>query len=449
MEMFKRLLGFVLVISVIFVSVTTARADDYHYTNLLIGDRATGMGGAYTAISDDATGLYYNPAGIVYSTGRSLSASVNAYYDNEKTYKNVIGGNGWSRRSSSLLPNYFGVVQPMGKLKFGFSYAVPDSILEDQSQTFTGLQLSSTIQPYNKNPDGTNATITSYIINFNNENNIYEFGPSLATQLSDNFSTGLTLYYYQKKNLWILNQIIKTSNGGSETTNQYYHQNEKGVRPLLGFMWSPVNNLSLGLSVSKIMLLTSNTSIQTSYQRKGIGVLDSTTNTVVYDSESLPDGPSGTTGKKKYPTQISLGAAWFASQSLLITTDLNYFTKVNEQDFELDNGQVFQLPTTEAVTNLALGTEYYFTKNWAVRGGLFTNYANTPAVQEGATNQSEHIDLYGGTLSISNFTRNTAVTLGTGLTYGSGKAQIIGGSMSNQTLDQQGWMIFLSSSYSY
>ena len=126
-----------------------AAADELHYTNLLIGDRASGMGGAYTAISDDATGLYYNPAGIAYAAGRNFSASVNAYYNNEKKYKGVIGGNGWTRKSSSLLPNYFGVVQPIGKFKVGLSYAVPDSSMEDQQQLFTDLPLSASIQPFN------------------------------------------------------------------------------------------------------------------------------------------------------------------------------------------------------------------------------------------------------------------------------------------------------------
>src|SRR3990172_2529925 len=59
--------------------LTEVMADEYHYNNILIGDRAAGMAGAYTAISDDPSGLYYNPAGIVFAPRRSFSASVNAY----------------------------------------------------------------------------------------------------------------------------------------------------------------------------------------------------------------------------------------------------------------------------------------------------------------------------------------------------------------------------------
>ncbi len=430
-SMFRKITGFVLIVSALVSSGGAAVADDFHYTNLLVGDRASGMGGAYTAVSDDATGLYYNPAGVAYTTGRNMSASVNAYYDNEKTYKSVIGGNGWTRHSSSLLPNYFGVVQPLGKFKVGFSYAVPDSIMEDQSQTFHNLPLNDP-SGLNKNPDGSQATITSYIINFNNESNVYNLGPSVAMELSDNFSVGLTLYYYDKKTIQILNQIIKTSNGGSQLLNGYLHSEQWGFRPILGFMWSPASNVSAGLTVSKVFVEGSSMTSQNSMLQNNIISSGVPSGNIT----SLPDAPLSSSSSPKYPTQIGVGVAWFPTQSLLFSGDINYYTKVAEQNLE-------------AVTNFAVGTEYYLDRNWALRGGLYTNYANSPTVKTGGVNQDEHIDLYGGTASISHFTRNTVVTLGGGMTYGTGKAQIVGDATAIQTADSRGWMLFLSSSYSY
>jgi long-chain fatty acid transport protein len=331
------------------------------------------------------------------------------------------------------------VVQPMGRFKVGFSYAVPDSIMEDQSQTFGPLDLNASIQPFNPG-----VRIASYIINFNNENNVYNIGPSIATEITDNFSTGLTLYYYQKKQLWILNQVIKTTNGGYELTNQYYHADEKGVRPVLGFMWSPASNVSIGLALSKVFIERSDTSIQFAYRRENIAVDNIPADN---NSVSLPDGPSSTNAKRTNPKQISLGVAWFPSPSFLLTTDLNYYSAKSTEKIVTFKGH--EDSGIEDVLNIAVGTEYYLTRNWAMRAGLYTDYANTPEVQSGGVNQNEHIDLYGGTLSMSHFTRNTSVTLGGGLTYGSGKAQIIGNRTDIQTADSQGWMLFLSSSYSY
>lgn len=423
-----------------------SRADDFHYTNLLIGDRASGMGGAYIAISDDATGLYYNPAGIAYTSVRNLSASVNAFYNNDKKYKSVIGGNGWNRHSSALLPNFFGVVQPVGKYKIGLSYAVPDSSMEDQSQVFNNLQFSN--DPLNNiraaNP-GVN--IASYIVNFNNENNVYEFGPSIAVEINDKVSAGLTLYYYQRKNITILNQLIRTSTSASvptpgfELSNFNAHIDESGIRPILGIMWSPASNISIGATLSRVTLWHSSTSIQSTYVREGIvypsdRACDGTPVVNQSNKSCIPGGSATSNNKREFPTQLGLGVAWFPSPSLLLSADLNHFSKVASENIE-------------SVTNLAVGTEYFLNKNWAVRGGAYTNMANTPLLQEGLRNQSEHIDMFGVTGSISNFTRNSSVTLGGSLTYGRGNAQIIGNSTAIQDVENTGWMIFLSSSYSY
>ena len=160
-------------------------ADEYHYNNILVGDRAAGMAGAYTAISDDPSGLFYNPAGIVYAQGSNVSVSANAFHQTVTVYKDALGsGLDYERYSSALLPNFFGIVQPLGKGRIGFSYAVPDSILEDQNQTFF-------------NP---NATTARYALNFNKNDNTYNFGPSYALELTKEFSIGTTLYAHYRKN---------------------------------------------------------------------------------------------------------------------------------------------------------------------------------------------------------------------------------------------------------
>ena len=146
-----------------------------------------------------------------------------------------------------------------------------------------------------------------------------------------------------------------------------------------------------------------------------------------------------TSGKRKYPLEFHAGVAYFASSSLLITADGTYYKKVTDEVFG-DRVSVF---------NGAVGTEYYLNKNWAVRGGLFSNLANTPDLQAGRTNQDEKIDYYGASASISNFTRNTSITLGGNMSKGSGHAQVIGNSTNIQTVSSTSWTMYLSSSYSY
>jgi len=54
-----------IIATAILLSSFSLWADGEHYKNSLIGGRAATMGGAYSAISDDASGSYYNPPGLV------------------------------------------------------------------------------------------------------------------------------------------------------------------------------------------------------------------------------------------------------------------------------------------------------------------------------------------------------------------------------------------------
>jgi long-subunit fatty acid transport protein len=405
------------IVFILIITSNVSNADEFHYTNMLIGDRATGMGGAYTGVSDDPSGLYYNPAGIVYTTGRNLSASVNAYYNISKDYKSVIGGNGWKREATSILPNFFGIVQPIGKFKFGFSYAVPNSIKEDQDQTFWGSI-----------PTTLGSPATRYTINFNNEDNTFLVGPSIAAELTSSLSAGLTLYMYHRSNQSILNQFIQLQDGRFEWSNQYIEKVERGYKPVVGIMWTPVEKLSIGISLAKIFVYSSSMMSQSTIKDANAPTPNDVTITEIGDSSN-----------KNYPYELRVGAGYFSSSSLLVSADAAYYTKVTDP---VNGDRV-------SVMNLAVGTEYFLNRNWAVRGGLYSDLANTPKLDPTRTNQDEKIDLYGMSLSISNFSRNTSITLGGSMTTGSGKAQILSGSSEIQNVDQAGWMMFLSSSYSY
>jgi len=51
-----------------------------------VGDRAVGLGGAYVALADDLSALWYNPAGLVHIPERVFTASASAYqYKAERT----------------------------------------------------------------------------------------------------------------------------------------------------------------------------------------------------------------------------------------------------------------------------------------------------------------------------------------------------------------------------
>ncbi|MDD2851447.1 MAG: outer membrane protein transport protein [Desulfuromonadaceae bacterium] len=398
--------------------VSTSGADEFHYTNILIGDRASGMGGAYTAVSDDASGMYYNPAGIAYATGRNVSASVNAFHVLSKTYKSVVPGQDWKRESSSLLPNFFGVMQPFGKFKIGFSYAVPDSNNEDQDQTF--------------DLGGGNM----YRINFNNTNNTHLFGPSVAYQVKDTVSVGATLYAHYRSTEAIANQAVLNTATRTllQFDNKYTETDEWGIRPVFGVMWSPIDKVSFGVTAAKTFVISSRNMYQ-----------GMTSDPTVYMPLAVVDA----TNKRDYPWQFGVGGAWFPSKDLLISADVTCYSAVSYQSKRIDstNTIVERTVNNESVVNGAIGAEYYLSEAWAVRGGLFTDFAITPAVTGKPEGEFEHVDLYCMSASLTRFSKNSSISLGGNVRIGSGDHNVAG--QGKQGADVTSYTMFISSSYSF
>lgn len=441
--MSKNKLFFTLILLLILASQSTF-ADQYHYNNILIGNRATGLAGSYVAISDDPSGLYYNPSGIVYSASSNITANMNAYNIGRTKYiaalKTSTGKNvDWIRTSSALVPNFFGITQPLGPGTVGFSYAITDSLLEDQGQTFHDILQAG----------------TKFTINFNNQDVTNNVGPSYAISIGDNFSIGLTMYAYFRTQERIFNQIYQLPNDGqaivenagelNETSteqapffiaNQYLSLSEYGVKPILGMTYTPFSKLSLGLSLTQVFLLSSTIEQQ-----------DSSASNICINDENVRERCNNTqpasfylinqtnNDTRSFPWQVNVGAAYFHSNRLMLTANAWIYEAVNL--------------TNRPLVNVAGGLEFYITGKFAVRMGAYTNLANTPKLVPNSINvHNEHLDIIGSTISFTHFTRSSAISVGAAGTYGRGKAQIAGGT-NIQDVRYMGMSVFLSASNSF
>ncbi|MCP5496600.1 MAG: hypothetical protein H7A23_18790 [Leptospiraceae bacterium] len=85
---------------------------DYQSITGLYGSRSSGLGGAFTAVADDPSGAYYNPAGLIFSPNDSLSISGNAYRLLTMYYQDVEGpGRSYLRKSEDFFPNFIGATR--------------------------------------------------------------------------------------------------------------------------------------------------------------------------------------------------------------------------------------------------------------------------------------------------------------------------------------------------
>lgn len=410
----KRVLAAILLlIAVLWFPVLTF-GDDSHYSNILVGDRAGALAGAYTAVSDDPSGMYYNPAGIAYAAENNLSLSVNGYTSTSKEYKGVIGGRSWSRKSSGIVPNFFGMLHSWGRVNIGLSYAVPDQITENQYDTLFDLP-----------SDTPGLTVAKFLVNHKTEDKTYHFGPSAAAQLTPNLSVGLTLYAHYRASDYVSNQMAWFSNGQTNWFNQYMNVEEWGVRPIFGLMWHQPSKFSLGLAVSRVFVLRSENRLQMTEKERN-------------DTITIRDPPNSS-DTRSYPYQIRLGAAFYPTPDWLITADAIYHAKA---DFELFGTK----RSFDAVLNGALGTEYRFSKAFALRAGLFANRSSTPEIRGVAGENGEKVDVYGGSVALCLLTGKNSVSVGGSYSMGDGKANLTA-DPAIVDMSYRSWTLFISSTY--
>ena len=426
MTILKRHLPAAFLILACLLNAATARADEFHYNNMIIGERAAGMGGAFTALANDTSGMYYNPAGLVHAQAKSLSASVNAYYSLSKKYSGAIAGSDLNRNYSAIVPNFFGVQQPVGRISLGFSYAVPEHAFENMDETFVNLPTSQETQQRYGDP---NLRIARYVLNLNTEDSINEFGPSVAIKVSETLSLGLTLYVHKRDFLFVENELLRLSNGRDQWTNVYVKIHEWGTRPILGFLWQPSERFSFGAALSRTFVVNSDVTYQVTQQ----STLD--------DPSVLNDQRITSSDKQEYPWQCRLGVAYRINPSWLVSGDVALYP-----GFSYDT--LGTRVEREPVVNIALGTEYSFWKDWIFRGGVFSNRSNSPDINASMKPGAEKIDMYGIAGSISFRIMQSSITVGGNYGQGSGTARITSDQVV-QDVSARTWNVFIASTYLY
>lgn len=444
--------GTVLTLGVTLVSAgltPAALADQFHYNNVLIGPRATGLGGAFTGVSDDASGVYYNPAGLAFALSNDVQGSANAFYGKEAEYKKTLGSDAFVEESSGSLSPFFGGLQKLDRyverLVFAFGVYTVDSDLKDQDTLIEDLQLGKT-------------TIDRYHRTSNARANTYYAGAALAYRMTPALALGFGLSYFNADELVQEYQYAKQSffnDAGSLTKQTTLNSNVRehlvvhGVQPSIGVQAALPGNMSLGLTLRKGIVASQKYDVAS---ETSIATLDANCNAVSTDETKKPmrcyaegvtttqsDNPVG-----DWPMEARLGVAWFASPTFLLAFDVSHYGAVTNADKLKSAGDRARY-NKEAVTNLHLGMEYYLTASLPLRLGFFTNNDARPEVQKGdyqagsATNtcsnkefadkycgQRDSIDYVGESIFIGWVQPNSQLAAGITLQQGTGKAQKLG-----------------------
>lgn len=422
-------------------------ADEDHYINVFVGDRAAGMGGAYTALADGPEGVFYNPAGLAFSGSQYFSLSANAIQFKMKYYQDVYKRTDdksfdYMRYSLSFIPNFFGFIQKAKHFTWAITVACPDSEFYDQRDN------AEIYDPYagdfKNSPQALN-------VNFNYKNQIYEAGPSIAFLPNKYFAIGMSAFFRFRDVQKIMQdtRVIKTTiNGKSydifETNSRYTNERILGLNFQLGIQIMPIDKLSIGYSISTpfdMVDFHTNQTTKAQYYMQNGAIMDGSGNSVTNNKFTAYHLAEHGLFRPLYIKQ-ALGFCFFINKSILLTLDGYLYIPVQNMDKDGNlvsyqwnkdtlkydqylGGTLYN--KLNVIGNVAMGFECYVTPNFPIRFGLFTNFTNAQEIKDKNSIGDDYIHLFGGSFSFGFSTSDMSINLGAVVQGGGGKAIIVSG----------------------
>ena len=124
----------VVLLAFIFFGSPVSHAETTNKRLILPGARAQALGGAFTAVADDASASWYNPAGLGQLKGPGFSLTVNNYSRSHKDIAGMTTQSKIAENSSSIYPGFAGGYASLGGFTFGWSYFTLEQQNTDESQ---------------------------------------------------------------------------------------------------------------------------------------------------------------------------------------------------------------------------------------------------------------------------------------------------------------------------
>lgn len=433
-------------------------ADDTHFNSTLVGERASGMGGTFTAISNNAAGLYYNPAGITEAPPNIISSSVQLVQAIHKQYDGFYSDQKFVRGAFGITGVYTGYIKSLSHGKIGFSIAIPDSIKEEIDHRWDHEE--GWEHPASPDYFGDKHFSSESLLEFDYEFSVYNFGPSYAIPLTRNLSIGMTLYAHLKKTRQI-NIIIKRATNTKiqgENTISYFNNHmynysrsvsESGVRPIIGLMYRTSNRkFSFGLTYSQVFVLSSEDKYREFSSLYRYAEIDGKqyNDPDWIGSSEFHHYEDAIETRRNYPFNLRTGVSYTLTEKCLMAMDISYFEKSKRRIFSKAEERKYN---NSSVLNASIGTEYRLNDKYYVRSGLFTDFSNTPSNDEELhLLETEHIDLYGLSFSVSRKSNELSyITIGTSFRFGKGKATIKEDPVPVLDVTQTVFNLFLSASF--
>ena len=402
-----------------------ASAQGLYYRSIPIGERAIGLGGAYTGIADDPSATYYNPAGLMEGGRFALLGSLSSIVYLKQKVENAFEVNAASydleSSRTTTLPHFVGTVVKFGKKAFGdHRYAIAYSAFDVERQRFGGSFTEI-------DPDG------SVDLRISRSYQMQWWGISFAMQVKRTLSVGISGFLSNQS--FGYSEDIGLAFGGTLDDNGVRVDGESATSTTrLGYgTWSFVFRLGALYRINPqwqigVMFQPPGAPLGTDGNifRRLVGDLATGSTYFLYDE-------GGFDARTPIPFELRAGVEYKIDSLTTLSTDFAITGPVRDrrvfpipaelQDVEATVGTYFANSTERRVTpNAAIGVEHLFGKV-VVAGGLSTNISAAPKVPATTTEYTpDQISVFGASLAIGLDTKGYRLTLGANGYFGRGDA---------------------------
>ena len=345
-----------------------------------IGNRASGMGGAFVALADDSTALWYNPAGLSQLDDFDINVTASTYsYIKKKT----TGFLEFERLDGTLIPldlnqSEFAVTpstlafgRSLGKnMGWGFGLFVPFQ-----------QNLTSKLEGEVTDSNGDNIKIRSEeILKEKLMQGMVGIGYSLNKSLSIGIAASAGLYTEDEKesNTW----FEKDTDGDQSL----FHNYEEEKSNLIGGSLSAGTKLNFGANHS--IGLQAVSPLFTVGGKTTVEELDFNINedNATSSNDITTTTTNSKAGGRLRPGRVALGYAFSLANNFALSTEA-------EMIFPYDS-------IGKSVINAKVGLEKYFGPRKVLRLGAFTDFSQEDVVTTNSVSKVD-VDFYGASVSYS------------------------------------------------
>ncbi|MBW2222976.1 MAG: outer membrane protein transport protein, partial [Deltaproteobacteria bacterium] len=398
------------------LAASRTEAQALHYRSIPIGERAMGLGGAYTGIADDPSATYYNPAGMMTGGRFQLLGSLASLVFTRRTVENAFDSPNveadFTSKTTTTLPRFIGTVVKLGRKRFGdHQFAVGYSTLEVDrdhlGEGFTQIEAMGSVD-----------------LNLNSNYRNRWYGMSFAAQVAQKVSIGLSAFVAQQRydygeDIGLASGGVLSDNGlrvggDSVTTTTRLSVTSYDVLFRLGALYRINSRWQLGFMFQPPGFQVSNKG--SVFNRTTAAVSGGDTGYFLFDEGDLST-------RAPVPLELRVGFEFKATATTVLSVDASVDGPVRNQNVfnrpeELENvdrslGVYFANSTARRWTpNVAVGAEHLFGKV-AVAGGLFTNISAAPDVPATATEYTpDQVNMFGASISVGVDTKGYRLSVG-------------------------------------